>query len=85
MKPLETLPNIGPKLSEQLETVGIRTAEALRDAGAEEAWLRIQRIDASACIHRLLALEGALRGVRKAELPTERKAALREFYRQHQL
>ncbi|HDK7162428.1 TPA: TfoX/Sxy family DNA transformation protein, partial [Clostridium botulinum] len=34
---------------------------------------------ASACIHRLLALEGAIQGVKKTALPQERKADLKDF------
>lgn len=48
----------------------------LKNIGVEQPWLKIQEIDASACIHRLLALEGAIHGVKKTELPQERKAEL---------
>lgn len=41
------------------------------------------RIIWSACIHRLMALEGAVRGVKKTMLPDEVKADLREFYQSH--
>ena len=83
MGELTMLPNIGSTVERQLEQAGIGTAEALRQLGSREAWLRIQAIDESACIHRLLALEGAIRGVRKAELPEDVRAELREFYRRH--
>ena len=83
MGDLTKLPNIGSTVERQLEQAGIGTAEALRQLGSREAWLRIQAIDESACIHRLLALEGAIRGVRKAELPEDVRAELREFYRRH--
>lgn len=85
MGELTKLPNIGEALEGQLQAVGIEDEAALRAVGAEQAWLRIQGIDASACIHRLLALEGAIQGVKKAALPEERKAALRAFYRAHKL
>lgn len=77
---LSSLPNIGKVVEDQLETVGISDYEQLRDIGAEQAWLRIQEKDPSACIHRLLALEGAIQGVKKTELPAERKAELKRFY-----
>ena len=83
MGELTKLPNIGSTVERQLEQAGVGTAEALRQLGSREAWLRIQAIDESACIHRLLALEGAIRGVRKAELPEDVRAELREFYRRH--
>ena len=83
MGELTELQNIGPAVEQQLNEVGISTAEELRMVGAEAAWLRILSIDASACIHRLLALEGAICGVRKTLLPEARKAELRAFYRRY--
>lgn len=47
MGELSGLPNIGPKVEEQLKAVGIDTAEELRRIGAEDAWLRIQAMDPS--------------------------------------
>lgn len=83
MGELAQLPNIGPEVERQLVKAGIHDAAALRAAGSREAWLRIQQNDPSACIHRLLALEGAVRGVRKASLPDEVKDELRAFYAAH--
>ncbi|MGN0773893.1 MAG: TfoX/Sxy family protein [Candidatus Ventricola sp.] len=83
MGELSRLPNIGQTVEQQLMEVGIDSADALRRVGAKSAWLRIQEIDESACIHRLMALEGAVRGVKKTMLPDEVKADLKEFYRQH--
>jgi DNA transformation protein len=83
MGELAQLPNIGPVVEKQLQDAGVPTVAALRALGAEEAWLRIQAMDDSACIHRLLGLEGAVCGVRKADLPPARKEALRAFYRAH--
>ena len=48
MGELSGLPNIGPKIEEQLKAVGIDTAEELRRIGAEDAWLRIQAMDPTA-------------------------------------
>lgn len=83
MGQLANLPNIGKVVEEQLNAVGITTTEQLVNTGAEEAWLKIQSIDESACIHRLLALEGAIRGIKKTDIPSERKAELKEFYNSH--
>ena len=80
MGELSALPNIGPEVERQLNETGVTTAAELRALGAEDAWLRIQANDPSACIHRLLALEGAIQGVKKALLPPERKAELKAFY-----
>ncbi|MDD6070830.1 MAG: TfoX/Sxy family protein [Clostridiales bacterium] len=83
MGELSKLPNIGKVVEEQLNQVGIFTEEELKSAGAEQAWLKIQQIDESACIHRLLALEGAIQGVKKTLLPDERKLELKDFYQWH--
>lgn len=81
MGELSKLPNIGSIVEEQLAAVGINTPDELRAVGAKEAWLRIKAIDSSACIHRLMALEGAVEGVKKSLLPDGVKADLKEFYR----
>lgn len=83
MGELAKLPNIGKEVERQLNEVGIETYEDLKRIGAEQAWLEIQKMDASACIHRLLALEGAICGVKKTLLPDKRKAELKEFYYWH--
>lgn len=85
MGQLSSLPNIGPEIERQLCAVGISTFEDLKKAGAAAAWLRIQSIDPSACIHRLMALEGAVLCVKKSELPPESKAELRAFYVAHKM
>ena len=77
--------NIGPKVEEQLISVGITSLEKLKEIGAKNAWLKIQEIDTSACIHRLLALEGAIQGVKKSDLPDSVKADLKAFYSDHKM
>ena len=60
--------------------IGISSADELRQTGSKAAWLKIQEIDESACINRLMALEGAIRGVKKTQLSDDIKADLKEFY-----
>ncbi|EKS4343929.1 TfoX/Sxy family protein [Clostridium botulinum] len=83
MGELSKSPNIGKEVESQLNKVGIFSYDELKDIGTEQAWLKIQEIDSSACIHRLLALEGAIQGVKKTALPQERKAELKDFYNWH--
>ena len=83
MGELSKLPNIGKAVEAQLIQSGIRTADELRQIGAKEAWLRIQSFDESACIHRLMALEGAIEGVKKTLLPDEVKVDLKAFYQRN--
>lgn len=85
MGELSKLPNIGKVVEEQLSAVGVTTYEELNAMGSRGAWLLIQGIDPSACIHRLLGLEGAIRGVKKTELPGGVKAELKDFYHTHKL
>lgn len=82
MEKLTDLPNIGPKVAENLEKIGITTPEQLRELGAEEAFLRIRdRVDSTACLHQLEALAGAVEGVKKSLLTSERKAELKAWHR----
>ena len=79
---LTQLPNIGPVLAENLRRAGIDSPEALRAAGTYETFLRLRtRVDGGACLHQLEAIEGAVEGVRKAELSPEKKAELRSFFK----
>ncbi|NMF03636.1 TfoX/Sxy family protein [Clostridium beijerinckii] len=80
MGELSNLPNIGKEVERQLNQVGIFTYDELKAIGAEQAWLKIQEIDSSACIHRLLAMEGAIHGIKKTELSQKRKEDLKDFY-----
>lgn len=80
MGELSKLPNIGKEVERQLNEVGIFTYDELKAIGAEQAWLKIQEIDPSACIHRLLAMEGAIHGIKKTELSQKRKEDLKDFY-----
>ncbi|MBR0599757.1 TfoX/Sxy family protein [Sinanaerobacter chloroacetimidivorans] len=81
MGELANLFNIGKEVERQLNEVGITTEDALRQIGSKDAWLRIKKIDDSACIHRLYALEGAIEGIKKSQLSPEKKEELKEFYR----
>lgn len=83
MGELSKLPNIGKIVEEQLVQVVIRSVDELKSIGAKEAWLKIQAIDDSACINRLMGLEGAIQGIKKTMLPDEVKVDLKEFYQQH--
>lgn len=62
MGELLKLSNIGKVVEEQLNQTGVFTAEELRTIGSKQAWLKIQEIDETACVHKLMTLEGALRG-----------------------
>ncbi len=81
---LTELPNIGPVLADNLKKIGVETPEALREMGAEGAWLAIRgQADPGACLHQLQALAGAVAGLPKKDLPPERKAELKAFFDSH--
>jgi DNA transformation protein len=80
MGELSKLPNIGDKLEAQLNEVGIDTLEQLKEVGSKQAWLYIKDIDASACINRLCAIEGAIQGIRWHNLSSDVKNELKAFY-----
>ena len=83
MGELSKLPNIGKVLEGQLNDVGINTADDLMDIGSMEAWLKIKEIDESACINRLMALEGAIQNIRWHDLSDDDKINLKDFYKNH--
>ena len=80
MGELSKLPNIGKVLEKQLNDVGINTVDDLINLGSKEAWLKIKEIDDSACLNRLMALEGAIQNLRWHNLSEEDKDNLRNFY-----
>lgn len=80
MGELSKLPNIGKVLEKQLNDVGIDTADDLINIGSKEAWLKIKKIDESACLNRLMALEGAIQNIRWHNLSDDDKKNLKDFY-----
>ena len=80
MGELSKLPNIGKVVEKQLNEVGINTVDDLINIGSKEARLKIKKIDESACINRLMALEGAIQNIRWHNLSDDDKENLKEFY-----
>jgi DNA transformation protein len=78
---LTELPNIGKVVAEKLIQAGITSPHELLAIGSEQAFIRIQTIDETACFSMLQGLEGAIQGIRWHNLPAERKAELKEFFR----
>ena len=80
MGELSKLPNIGKVLEEQLNDVGIKTVDELINIGSKEAWIKIKEVDESACINKLMALEGDIQNIRWHNLSNEDKKNLKDFY-----
>jgi len=82
MTGLEETPNIGTKLRADLEAAGIYTIEELNAVGVEGAWGRIREVNPERdCTHSLLALHGAMRGVRWMQLPSDERERLGPYAR----
>lgn len=80
MTPIEQAPNVGAVLARDLRTAGIDSVEELRRLGAREAWGRIRVINPDRdCAHSLLALEGAIRGLRWMSIPPDDRAPFVEY------
>ena len=80
MTDLTTLPNIGDKLAQELQRVGIESAEQLAELGSVAAAVRICRGRAHTGYNMLYALEGAIRGVRWHSISKEDRARVRADY-----
>ena len=80
MGELSKLPNIGKVVEKQLNDVGISTVDDLINIGSKEAWLKIKEVDESACLNRLMALEGAIQNIRWHNLSEKDKKNLKDFY-----
>jgi DNA transformation protein len=77
---LENTINIGPILAGELRAAGIATPDELQALGAVEAWERVRRVNPERdCVHSLLALEGAVRGVRWMRLAPEERQRLARY------
>ena len=85
IKELTQLPNIGKVVAEKLIQVGINTPEELVSVGTEQAFIRLQTIDETACLSMLQAIEGAIQGIRWHNLSKERKTELIDFYRMRKI
>ena len=81
MSPLTDLPNIGPELARLLEQADIHDPETLRELGTEAAFLRLKARAPAACFHKLTALEGAVRGVCKTQLPPGAQSGAAPIFR----
>jgi DNA transformation protein and related proteins len=73
---LEDVVNIGPALAHDLRAVGVTSPDDLRTVGAEEAWIRLNTAGCRDCLSSLLALEGAVRGVRWMQISADDRDAV---------
>ncbi len=82
MKKLTDLPNIGTRLAEKLQMIGVRNEQDLKTIGIENAIIKIATIENSrACTNMHYPLEGAIQGIRWHGSSEKRKQELKAFYR----
>lgn len=79
MADLTTMPNIGKEIASKLKSVGIDTAEQLREIGSQEAFLRLKIKYPQVCLVHLYTLEGAIQSLDFSRLSEETKSKLKEF------
>jgi EAL domain-containing protein (putative c-di-GMP-specific phosphodiesterase class I) len=80
MPGIEQAVNVGAVLASALRSIGLETIESLRTLGALPAWERLRDERPSVATSRtLLALEGAVRGVRWWQLPQAEQGRLLEI------
>lgn len=73
--------NIGEDTKAKLIQVGIDSFEKLASIGAEQAFIRLQKLDPGACLSLLYGLDGAIEGIKWNKLSPERKQELQQFFK----
>jgi DNA transformation protein len=72
--------NLGKTMEKKLKSVGIHSAEALREIGSKEAVCRLKAQYPSTCVLILYHLEAALQGVEMKKLDSSCKTELQSFF-----
>jgi DNA transformation protein len=73
------MPNIGKEIEKKLKSIGICSAEELKQIGGKEAFLRLKTRYPNVCLVHLCALQGAIDNVEYNQLSGETKRDLKEF------
>ena len=79
MAELTSLMNIGKELDRKLKSVGISTAEELKEIGSKEAFVKLKLLYPSVCAVFLYTLEGAITDTDYNRLPEDVKEDLKAF------
>jgi len=79
MSNLTELPNIGKELSKKLKSVGIYSAEELKQTGSKDAYLKLKNKYSNVCLVHLYCLQGAIDLREYNNLPTDVKKDLKSF------
>jgi len=79
MAELTSLKNIGKEIEKKLESVGIATAEELKEVGSKEAFMRLKSQYPKVCLVHLYTLEGAISDTLYNELSEDVKQSLKDY------
>lgn len=79
MAELTSLKNIGKEIERKLKSVGINSAEELKEIGSKDAFFRLKLKYPEICLVHLYTLEGAIDNIEYNQLSNETKKDLKEF------
>ena len=78
---LRSLANIGAVLASELIESGITTSAQLTEAGSVGVALQLEMHGFSVCGNKLYALEGAIRGIRWHDIPSQERQQLWDAFK----
>lgn len=73
---------LGKTMEKKLHSVGIHTAEELKELGSRETVSRLKAQYPGTCVVILYHLEAAIRGIEMKELEAARKSELKNYFAQ---
>ena len=73
---------LGKTMEKKLHTVGIHSAEELKNIGSKQAVFRLKEQYPNTCVVILYHLEAAIQGVEMKQLDTVCKAELKAYFKQ---
>ncbi len=79
MTELISMKNIWKELERKLKTIGIKSAEDLKQLGSKETFFRLKKRFPEVCLVHLYTLEGAITNTNFNELSEETKKDLKAF------
>lgn len=79
MTDLTAMQNIGKEMASKLKSVGIATAEELKEVGSKEAFFKLKMKYPQVCLVHLYTLEGAILNTEFHCLSEQTKAELKAF------
>lgn len=82
MAAVSSLLGLGKTMEKKLHTVGIHSAEDLKEIGSKQAVARLNELYPNTCVVILYHLEAAIQGVEMKQLSPACKAELKAFFQQ---